>query len=128
MQKKLILDFFLARLGLRCRMRAFCSCCTPRLSCPGACGILVPRPRITPESPALEGRFLTPGPPRKSPQIAHVCSVVSDSDSTNYSLPGSSVGGVFQARILDLPIPGIEPRSPALQADSLPSEPSGKPV
>ena len=27
----------------------------------------------------------------------------------------------------DLPIPGIEPRSPALQADSLLSEPPGKP-
>ena len=27
----------------------------------------------------------------------------------------------------DLPNPGIEPRSPALQADSLPSEPQGKP-
>ena len=27
----------------------------------------------------------------------------------------------------DLPHPGIEPRSPALQADSLPSEPLGKP-
>ena len=27
----------------------------------------------------------------------------------------------------DLPNPGIEPRSPAWQADSLPSEPSGKP-
>ena len=27
----------------------------------------------------------------------------------------------------DLPIPGIEPGSPALQADALPSEPSGKP-
>ena len=26
----------------------------------------------------------------------------------------------------DLPSPGIEPRSPALQADSLPSEPQGK--
>ena len=26
----------------------------------------------------------------------------------------------------DLPYPGIEPRSPALQADSLPSEPPGK--
>ena len=40
----------------------------------------------------------------------------------------------LQARILewpfpspgDLPNPGIEPRSPALQADSLPSEPPGK--
>ena len=28
----------------------------------------------------------------------------------------------------DLPNSGIEPRSPALQADSLPSEPSGKPT
>ena len=28
----------------------------------------------------------------------------------------------------DLPDPGIEPGSPALQADSLPSEPSGKPT
>ena len=27
----------------------------------------------------------------------------------------------------DLPDPGIEPRSPALQADSLPSKPPGKP-
>ena len=26
----------------------------------------------------------------------------------------------------DLPDPGIEPRSPALQADSVPSEPPGK--
>ena len=52
-------------------------------------------------------------------------------------LPGSSVQGFFQARIPewvtipvsgDLPDPGIEPRSPALQADSLPSEPPGKPM
>ena len=28
----------------------------------------------------------------------------------------------------DLPDPGIEPRSPPLQADSLPSEPPGKPA
>ena len=27
----------------------------------------------------------------------------------------------------DLPNPGIEPRSPALQVDSLPGEPQGKP-
>ena len=53
------------------------------------------------------------------------------------SLPGgSSVHGIFQARVLewvaflspeDLPDPGTEPRSPTLQADSLPSEPPGKP-
>ena len=44
--------------------------------------------------------------------------------------------GVLQARILewvvmlspgDLPNPGAEPRSPTLQAESLPSEPPGKP-
>ena len=28
----------------------------------------------------------------------------------------------------DLPDPGIEPRSPALRADSLPSEPPGRPI
>ena len=28
----------------------------------------------------------------------------------------------------DLPNPGIEPRSPTLQADALPSEPPGKPI
>ena len=38
-----------------------------RLSCPTVCGILVPRPVIEPTSPALEGGFLTTGPPGKSP-------------------------------------------------------------
>ena len=51
------------------------------------------------------------------------------------SRPGFSVHGIFQARVLewvaisspaDLPDPGIKPRSPALQADTLPSEPPGK--
>ena len=37
-----------------------------RLSCPGACGILVPPPEIEPMSPALEGGFLTTGPPGKA--------------------------------------------------------------
>ena len=48
-----------------------------------------------------------------------------------YSLPGSSVHGILQARTLewaavpfsrDLPDPGIEAESLTLQADSLPSE------
>ena len=53
-------------------------------------------------------------------------------DPTNCSLPGSSVHGIFQASGLpfpsqgDLPDPGIELGSPALQADSLPTELSGK--
>ena len=51
-------------------------------------------------------------------------------------LPGSSIHGIFQAKVLggfpfpspgDLPDPGIEPGSPALQEDALPSEPPGKP-
>ena len=37
-----------------------------RLSCPVACGILVPRPGIEPASLALEGGFSTTGPPAKS--------------------------------------------------------------
>ena len=36
------------------------------LSCPEACGILVPQAGIEPMSPALEGGFLTTGPPGKS--------------------------------------------------------------
>ena len=38
------------------------------LSCPAACGILVPWPGIEPASP-LEGGFLTTGPPGKSPLL-----------------------------------------------------------
>ena len=38
-----------------------------RLCSPLARGILVPRPEIEPASPVLEGRFLTTGPPRNSP-------------------------------------------------------------
>ena len=52
-------------------------------------------------------------------------------DTRDYSLPGSSVHGILQARILewvafpypgDLLNPGIKPGSPAFQADSLPTE------
>ena len=54
----------------------------------------------------------------------------------NCSPPGSSFHGILQARILsglpfcspgDLPDPGIEPWSPALQVDYLPAEPQGEP-
>ena len=54
----------------------------------------------------------------------------------DWSLPGSSVHGIFHTQVLewvpfpftrDLSDPGIEPRSPALPADHLPSEPPGKP-
>ena len=52
------------------------------------------------------------------------------------SLPGFSIYGIFQARVLEWVTisffkgssqPGIEPRSSILQADALPSEPPGKP-
>ena len=39
---------------------------TAELSCPVACGILVPQRGIEPVSPALEGIFLTTEPPGKS--------------------------------------------------------------
>ena len=57
-------------------------------------------------------------------------------DPMDYSPLGSSVHGILQARILGwvaIPFsrgsshPGIKLRSPALQADSSPSEPPGKP-
>ena len=57
-------------------------------------------------------------------------------DPMDCSPPGSSVHGILQARMLewvavpspgDLPDPGIKSRSLALQADSLLSEPPGKP-
>ena len=39
---------------------------TLRLSCSTACGTLVPLPGVEPASPALQGGFLTTGPPVKS--------------------------------------------------------------
>ena len=57
-------------------------------------------------------------------------------DTVDCSPPVSSVHGVLQTRILewgaipfsrDHPNPGIKLGSPVLQADSLPSEPPGKP-
>ena len=67
-------------------------------------------------------------------KVAQSCPTLRD--TMDCSPPGSSIHGIFQARILesvaisfsgDLPDPGIEPRSPELQADSLLSEPPGKP-
>ena len=55
-------------------------------------------------------------------------------DPMDYSPPGFSVPGILQARNWSglpfpssgaLPNPGFEPEPPALQADSLPSEPPG---
>ena len=57
-------------------------------------------------------------------------------DPVDCSPPGSSIHGILQARILEwVAIPlgyppnlGIKPESPALQADSLPSELPWKPI
>ena len=46
--------------------------------------------------------------------------------SMEFSRPESWSGQPFPSPG-DLPNPGIEPRSPTLQADSLPAEPPGKP-
>ena len=55
-------------------------------------------------------------------------------DPVDFGPPGSSLRGIFQAWMLewvaipfprDIPSPGIKARGPALQVDSLPSEPPG---
>ena len=58
------------------------------------------------------------------------CSIVSDSLGMDGSLPGSSIHGILQARILEwtaMPFSrgSSPPSSPALQANSLPPEPPG---
>ena len=62
-------------------------------------------------------------------EVTQLCPTLCD--PTDYT-----VHGILQARMLewaaisfskDLPDPGIEPRSPALQVDSLEAEPPGKP-
>ena len=58
-------------------------------------------------------------------------------DPLDYSPPGSSSMEFSRQEYWcglpfpspgDLPNPGVEPRSPALHADSLPTEPQGKPM
>ena len=58
-------------------------------------------------------------------------------DPMDCSLPGSSVHGISREEYWsglpfpspgDLPDPGVEPESLALQADALPSEPPRKPI
>ena len=68
-------------------------------------------------------------------KVAQSCPTVCN--PMNCTLLGSSGYGILQVRTLewlafpspgDLPNPGIESRSPALQLDSLPAEPPGKPI
>ena len=84
--------------------------------------------------PALAGRFFTTERPKVKVLVAQLCLTLCD--PMDCSSPGSSVHGIFQARILEwaaisfsressqssyLP---MSPVPPALQADSLPAEPS----
>ena len=71
---------------------------------------------------------------KRESEVAQSCPTLCN--PMDYSPPGSSVHGILQAKILegqpfpslrDLPDPGVELRSPALQEDSLPSDPPWKP-
>ena len=83
----ILLSFFLKKylfIWLCWHMDLHCSAWAPSLwrigsivavwglSCLVVCGILVTWPGIVPESPALQGRFLTPGPSGKSLYCFHV--------------------------------------------------------
>ena len=70
----------------------------------------------------------------KGGEVAQSCPTLCD--PVDCSPQGSSVHGIFQASILEWVAisfsrgssrPGIEPRSPTLEADALTSEPPGKP-
>ena len=78
--------------------------------------------------------FLSPEERKEKVLDAQSCPTFCDPMDCN--LPGSSVHGILQARVLEWiaipfsrgsPDPGIEPGSPALQAASLRSEPPGNP-
>ena len=69
-------------------------------------------------------------PNESESEVAQSCPTLCD--PMDCSLSGSSVHGIFQARVLewiaicfsgDLPDPEIKPGSPTLQADALLSEP-----
>ena len=88
-------------------------------------------PGIEPRSPALEGDSLPSKPPGKPPNrsllfatpwtVAYEVPLSMGFSRQEYwnGLPFSSAG--------DLPNPGIEHGAPTLKANSLPSEPPGKP-
>ena len=59
---------WVAAHGIVCWGVRFSLAVVRRLSCPAACGILVPQPGLEPASPALQDGFLTTGPPGKSPR------------------------------------------------------------
>ena len=83
----------------------------------------------------IAGRFFTIGTTREDPRflmkvkVAQLCPALFN--PMDCSLPGSCVHRILQARILEwVAVPfsrgSSQPRSPTLQANSLPSEPPGK--
>ena len=98
----------------------------------------LPRPGIEPRSPSLEVNSL-PSEPQGKPHyllLSHFSRVrlCATPQTTAHQAPPSlgfsrqeHWSGLPLPSPGDLPNPGIEPGSPALQADALPSEPQGKP-
>ena len=96
----------------------------------------LPHPGIKYGSPTLQADSLPSEPPRKyCAELSH--SVMTDS-ATSWTLARQAPLSMEFSRQEccsglpclppgDLPNPGIEPSSPTVQADSLPSEPPGKP-
>ena len=96
-------------------------------------GVWAYKPPLKLLSPSHTTRKGTPPTPCCESFVAQLCPTLCD--PVDYSPSGSSVHGILQARYWrgltfpppgDLPKPVIKPRSPELQADSLPSEPPGK--
>ena len=97
----------------------------------------LPDSGIKPGSPALQVDCLPTelsGKPKEKVLVTQLCLTLCD--HMDYNPPGSSILGILQAGILEwvptpfskgLPNPEIEPGSPTLELDALPSEPLGKP-
>ena len=96
-------------------------------------------PEIEPRSPALQADSLSSEPPGSL--STPVCLVAQSCLTLCYCMdssppgsfvhgdsPGKNTGVGSHSLLLDLPNPEIEPRSPALHADSLPTESPGKPL
>ena len=91
---------------------------------------------MEPGSPALQADSLTPEVPGSEVEVKSLSRVrlFATPWTVAYKAPLSMVfsrqeywSGLPFPSPGDLPHPGIEPRSPTLQADALPPEPPGKP-
>ena len=77
-----------------------------RLSCSSACGVLAPWPGISPMSLALQGRFLAPRPPGKSPNWSCFLNLLSSHLSF--------LKYIFRPFLLSVIIDMLKPKSPIL--------------